>query len=190
MSQFPGQTSSYGVYSQPPVRRGMPTWVKVLLILISVGAVLIVLVCGGLMYIGATSPDTKAVSGSQMRKGDLETIQRLQLLEPGEQIQYFYSTGILDVESGMSFFTDRKVVAYSDTLAEPAATATFDQIADIAADFSDSWLVDTSIWVQLHDGTEIVLLVSIEGGGDQRFFDALVAMWERKRERTNSGRFA
>jgi hypothetical protein len=159
----------------------MPTWVKVLLILIIVGAVLIILTCGGLMYIGATAPDTRAVAGSQMRKKDLATIQRLQLLEPGEKIQYFYSTGILDIESGMSFFTDRKVVAYSDSLAEPAIIAVYDEIADITADFSDSWFVDTSIWVQLHDGTEILLPVSIEGGGDERFFDGLVAMWERKR---------
>ena len=41
----------------------MPTWVIVLLILFIIAAVFVVLICGGLIWLGANSPATAALPG-------------------------------------------------------------------------------------------------------------------------------
>jgi hypothetical protein len=183
MSQFPQEPTYFQPLQPRPERRGLPTWVKVLIVLLSVGGVLIVLICAGLIYLGAKSPDTQALPGTQMRAADVATIRRLGLLDPDEQILYFYSYGILDIEEGMSFFTDRKVVTYAEGRAQPSILVTYDEIAEISIEYSDSFFEDSMIWVELTDGSSVSLPVSNTAGGDRRFYDALVARWKASTER-------
>jgi hypothetical protein len=178
MSQFPPDRT-YGQPSYPQAKRaGIPTWVKVLIVVLGGTGVLIVLICAGLIYLGAKSPEIQAVPGSQMRAADEATIRRLGLLDPDEKTLYFYSWGMFNIEEGMSFFTDRKVVTYAEGRAQPSIIIAYDQIVDITAEYNDSFFEDSIIWVELDDGSAVSLPVSSSGGGDRRFFDALMDRWK------------
>ncbi len=160
----------------------MPLWAKLLLIFGIGGAALMILTCAGLVFIGTTGPDIKAVPGSNMRSDEMKVINSLGLLEPGEQILYFYSDALLTIEAGMYFCTDLKVVVYREDAAEPTISATYDEIVDITAEFDDSFFVDSMFYLDLEDGSTILFPVSSEAGGDRRFFDSLTAAWKKTRQ--------
>ncbi|MHC4709540.1 MAG: hypothetical protein ACYTA3_03725, partial [Planctomycetota bacterium] len=102
--------------------------------------------------------------------------------DDGERIKYFYSDGMLSIEEGMYFFTDDKIVLYGKNR-EPAVTLVdYEDVADITPNFSDSWMVDGTIWIELADGTPLVMPISAEAGVDELFYDALVQTWESKRQ--------
>jgi hypothetical protein len=63
----------------------------------------------------------------------------------------------------------------------------YEDVADITPEFSNSWMVDGSIWIELTDGTPLVMPISAEAGVDELFYDALVQTWERQRDRRGSG---
>jgi hypothetical protein len=167
-------------HSQPPGARRpwLPMWAK---ILIGVGAgavIMVVLMCAGLIYLGSMSPETRALTGSQLTKRNLDTIRRLGLLDQGERIKYFYSDGMLSIEEGMYFFTDDKIVLYGEDRYPEATMVAFGEVADISADFSDSWFIDGTIWIELTDGTPLAMPISAEGAVDELFYDSLVQTWQ------------
>jgi len=156
-------------------------WAK---ILIGVGAgavVMVVLMCGGLIYLGSVSPETRALTGSQLTKRNVDTIRELGLLDQGERIKYFYSDGMMSIEEGMYFFTDDKIVIYGKDREPKATVAAFGDVADVSVDFSDSWFIDGTIWIELADGTPLAMPISSEGGVDELFYDSLVQTWESRR---------
>jgi len=160
-------------------RRGLPMWVKIVIIVSILLALLIVAVCGGLIFMVSTGPDTKAVPGAQMPRKHLDTINSLGLLQPGEQVQYFYSDAMMNIENGMYFFTDQKVVVYVKDSAEPKIEVPLGDIVAVDSELSDSWLEDSIIWLELADGSQVTFPVSMEAGGDEKFIGALNAMLER-----------
>ena len=174
---WPGQPQ------QPVGRRPwLPTWAK---ILVGVGAgavVMVVLMCGGLIYLGSRSPETRALTGSQLTKRNVDTIRELGLLDQGERIKYFYSDGMMSIEEGMYFFTDDKIVIYGKDREPKAMVAAFGDVADVSVEFSDSWFIDGTIWIELADGTPLAMPISSEGGVDELFYDSLVQTWESKRQ--------
>ena len=184
MSQFPGHSAN--PYSQPvppaqiPARRGMPAWLKILIILLVLGAVLMIAICAGLVYMGVKGPPTACVPGSKVRASDMRTIKQLGLLEEGEKIQFFYSDALVDIQQGMYFFTDRRVVVYSETWAEPLIAVTYPEILDIRAEFDGNFFVDSTIWLELEE-EYVTFPVSSEGGGDRLFHEALMDMWKKRR---------
>ena len=109
-----------------PVRSRLPTWAKLLIGFALAATLGVVLLCSGVIYLGLRAPATRALTGSQLPKRHLETIRRLELLDEGERIRYFYSDGWLSIEDGMYFFTDRKVVVYGSDF-EPGQLATIER---------------------------------------------------------------
>ena len=85
-------------------------------------------VCATCLYVGTVGPDTKVLSGRQVPARFLAQIRELDLLEPNEQIQYFYSDALVNIEDGFYLLTDRKVVVYSRTYEEPAVLVPFCEI--------------------------------------------------------------
>jgi len=167
-------------------RPGLPMWAKILIGVGSGAVVMVILMCSGLMWLGSISPETRALAGSQLTKRNVDTIRGLGLLDDGERIKYFYSDGLLSIEDGMYFFTDDKIVLYGKNR-EPAVTLVdYGDVADITSNFSDSWMVDGTIWIELADGTPLVMPISAEAGVDQLFYDALVQTWERQGDRRGS----
>ena len=136
---------------------------------------------GTCVYIGATGPDTKAIPGRQIPARFVSQIRNLKLLEPGEQIQYFYSDALFNIEEGFYLLTDRKVVIYSRNLDDPSVLIPFSDIADLQFDASDNWVDDSQITLELTDGSYASFPVSAQGGGDQNMYAALKKRWEAQR---------
>ncbi len=133
----------------------------------------IVLLCSGVLYIGAVSPEKRVVSGAQLPTRFVDTIRQLELIDDDERIRLFYSDGLIGIKEGMYFVTDRQLVIYSESYEQPAIRIAFDQIKAIDAAYSDSWLSDSSVWVTLKDGAAYVFPLGMEAGGDRRFVETL-----------------
>ena len=156
--------------SQPRRFSGVVKWLVIGAIVVGLGVLALFATC---MYIGVAGPSTKVLPGRQVPRRYVEKIRELDLLESDEQIQYFYSDALMNIEEGFYLLTDRKVVVYSRTFEEPAIIVPFGDIFEVEGDFSDDWLTDSLITLTLKDGTDVTFPASMEGGGDRRMYDAL-----------------
>ncbi len=145
-------------------------WLLICGIVFAVGMSALFATC---IYIGMRGPDTKVLPGRQVPARFTAQIRKLNLLEPGEHIQYFYSDALLNIEEGMYLLTDRKVVIYSRSFDDPALIIPFSEIVDVEATFSDGLFEDSTITMTLADDTFVSFPVSSEGGGDKRMYEAL-----------------
>lgn len=157
---------------QPP-RRGKPAWVWVL---VGFGTI-VFLCCGGFLgfagYVGAVGPDTKVYVGNEFPKKFLDVVNELKLLDPGEQVKFFYSDGLTDIRNGMYFVTDRKVVIYRKDAGTPATVVPFSKIADANLQ-SESWPDEGTITLRLTDRTIVAFPVSSEQGRDKLMWEAIL----------------
>ena len=173
------------LFPQPPARPPQPprssSTVKWLVIGAIVLGVPVFALCTAATYVVTFGPDTKVLPGRQVPARFLAEIRRLELLEPGEQIQYFYSDALVNVENGLYLLTDRRVILYSSDLDEPAIHIPFSDISDVEIDYSGSWVDDSLITLTLVDDSVVFFPVSMEGGGDKKLYEALMKSWEAER---------
>jgi hypothetical protein len=179
MSNYP----SYTPYPQRPLgtpgqsaptgKRGMPWWAWLLII----GGGVTLLMCGGVVafisYIAAKGPDTKAYTGSELPAKYMTIVNELALLEPGEEIRFFYSDALTDIKDGFYFVSDRKVVVYIADAAVPATKVPFAKITAAEIDRSDSMLEDSTITLTLADDSVVSFPVSNEQDRDKLFHDTI-----------------
>ena len=152
----------------------MPKW------LWTVGGVfafLAVALVGLLVYAFIVGPDIEVVPGAQVPQRFLSKIRALDLLEPGEQVRFFYSDAFLNIEEGFYLFTDRKVVVYKKEYEQPAVVVLFSEIKDMDIEFSGSTWEDSHVYLILANQSVVSFPVSNEGGGDKRFYESLKATW-------------
>ena len=153
----------------------MPKW------LWTVGGVfafLAVALVGLLVYAFIVGPDIEVVPGAQVPQKFLSKIRALDLLEPGEQVRFFYSDAFLNIEGGFYLFTDRKVVVYKKEYEQPAVVVPFSEKKDMDIEFSESTWEDSHVYLTLADESVVSFPVSSEGGGDKRFYKALRTTWD------------
>jgi hypothetical protein len=163
-----------------------------LAVLIGLG-IAFAIACGGVMAafvalgIGIETghfPDTKAVPGSKLSDRSLGFLRRKELLAEGEEVLYFYSGGLFDVEGDGSFFTDRRVVRYTSDQEGggfQSWTADYPEILAIESEFETGWLADSTIRVLCDDDRKIELVVCNDEGGDKLFAERLEAQWKERR---------
>ena len=175
MTRYP--YTSYPPPQQPASaqggKRAWPWWAWLLII----GGGTTVLLCGGviglLSYVAAKGPDTKAYTGSEMPAKYLKVVEELALLEPGEQIRFFYSDALTDIKEGFYFVSDRKVVVYIADAAMPATKVPFAKIAAAEIERSDSSLVDSTITLKLTDDSVVSFPVSTELDRDKMMHETI-----------------
>ena len=126
-----------------------------------------------LAVVGAVMPDTAVCTGPQIPKRFVTTIRSLDLLEEGEAIRYFYSDAVFDIEAGLYFVTDQKLVLYSSGWEEPEIIIPLNEITSLHAVYDDSFLGDSMIYVTTHAGMEVSFPLSSYKGGDRRFVEAI-----------------
>ena len=129
-------------------------------------------------------PDSKAVPGEKLSERSLRFLRAKGLIDEAEQVLYFYSGGVLDIEGDGSFFTDARVVRYYEDLVSGefvSHSATYDAIASIEPELTDDWMGDSTIRVTRDDGEEILLAVCNDERGDREFLKRLRQEWERRR---------
>ncbi len=127
-------------------------------------------------------PDTVAVAKEDLPEHVVRTLRDAGIVAEDEDVLFYYGGGLLDYLEDGNLFTDRRVISYwsedGEVMVEDAAYA---QVADIVADYADSWLLDSEVTVTRADGTQFVLFVAAEDGGDREFVRRLRSTWQRSR---------
>ncbi|RLU01342.1 MAG: DUF3857 domain-containing protein [Ketobacter sp.] len=121
-------------------------------------------------------PNAAVISGDRLWQSDIKRMQRVGVVKPGDEIQYFYSDGFLSVMEDGNGITQRHVFSYwreQDGTIQ-SETASFDDIDTIDVT-RGSGTDNTVISVQRKDGSDFLLYLSTEESGDDRFIKALRA---------------
>jgi hypothetical protein len=134
--------------------------------------------CGGVVavvgYVGVVSPETSVYAGNQLPQKFLDTASEVGALEPGEQVRFFYSDGLVNIREGFYFVSDRKVAIYvEDGRAEPLTVIEFDNISSVDLQRDESFFEDSQITIETEDGQYLVFPVSSEFDRDVEFFEAI-----------------
>lgn len=152
---------------------------RTVIILATIGFVVGGAAMGSLIWLGMVTPDTFIVAGAEMRDSHRDTIERLHLLEEGEQVRWFYSDALMDIEEGMVLVTDRNLILYRETEDPPAVTVPFEAITYLYIEKSGSMLIDSYVsftWEDAEGSISIDLFpLSAEKGLDQLVYDELRA---------------
>jgi len=140
--------------------------------LLALGIVGLGLIISGAVYT-VVGPPTKVVSGEQLKERHLEVIRSLDILEPDEKILFFYTDAFLDIQDEFYVLTDKKVLLHGPDYGERSFNIYFRQIKKIEVYYSDSWIEDSLVGLDLVDGTRVWFPLSNEGSDDQKFVEAL-----------------
>lgn len=145
---------------------------------LAVFACLLVLVCGGgmlcVMYVGVMGPATYVYPSDQTPQRFLTAAQEVGALQPGENVEFFYSTGFTDVKEGFTYVSDQKVVVYDPEVEPPLATINYGDIKELDFERDESFLGDSIITVEV-GGSYIFIPVSSERDRDVDFYEAIRA---------------
>ena len=117
-----------------------------------------------LVVVGSFGPSTAVVSGSSMRSSEVAFLEESGLLEEGEEILYFYSTGFLSIRGEGVFASNLGITSYwTDPVSDELMVAflRYEDIYEIEVNYSAHPLEDT--------------VVRVEGPGDAWFIFFLSA---------------
>lgn len=125
---------------------------------------------------GTFGPPTSVVAGQDMRAGHVAFLTSSGIVEEDEVIAFFYSSGFTSIRGEGVVATDQGVTAYwTDPISEELAVAflPYAEMVDIEVNRSTSWFEDTLVRISNADGDWFSFGLSPEGGGDERFLEAL-----------------
>ncbi len=143
---------------------------------ISFGFVIILLI-GSLIVIGIFSPEIEVIPGKQINKKYLNFVWEQGIVDRSEEIQYWYSDAIGDFKNGFYLFTNKKVVVSSKEWEEPAIIVPYSQIVNIEFKQDPSFFEDSQMTLVLDDSSTVFFPVSSENGGDKKYYERLVEIW-------------
>jgi len=152
-----------------------------LAIVSGVGALIVM----GVMSETGTIPGTKVVTGAELNADARQMLIDEGVVEAGELIHHYYSTGILSYREDGNLYTDRRVISYWEMDDEISVSEAFySDIERIEPDYQDGLLLDSVVWIHgQSDGEEWAfdLYVSNEDGLDHTFIEGLIETWEQER---------
>ena len=123
-------------------------------------------------------PNSQVVSGSRVWGPSLAFMENSRIIEPDEQILYFYAAGLFSFADDGNVLTDRRVISYytdPQTGELFVESATFAEITDIQTE-TGNWIDPTIVTVTRQDGVWFQLFLGTEGQGDERFIERLAAL--------------
>lgn len=126
-----------------------------------------------LVFIGVVSPETSIYLGNEVPDKFIRAAQELDVLDDGEEIQYFYSDAMFDVKASMYFLTDRKLVLQSTDWQEPTISIPFREIESLDIFRETSFIMDSTVFVTTKSGDEYSFPLSSEKNLDERFYETL-----------------
>lgn len=136
-------------------------------------AALLLLVFGlvllGLMYIGINGPETSIYHGKQVPSKYLSELKTLGLLSENETMRYFYSDALLDIKEGLYFVTDQNLVLYKKSWEPCAITIPLKNITKIEVIYDNSFLEDSTLYIEAASDVEVHFPLSNEHGTDKKF---------------------
>jgi hypothetical protein len=131
--------------------------------------------CAGfVVYGGAVGPEIHVYPGNLVPKRFITIMRDVGALEDGEQIDFFYSDSFSDIRDGFYFVSDRRVVIYAQDAGDtPLTSVAFDQIAQAHLLRDTSFIDDSEIVLELHDGRVLPFPASSERDRDVLFHQAI-----------------
>ncbi len=139
-----------------------------LIIIGSIFGLLMLALFGFVLWIGVSieagnMPDTMVLRGRELKPSTVKTIEKLVPLRPGEKIEYFYSGGFWSFEEDGNIITNQRVISYStDNGVFWSDEVDLEDIESIEAEFSDTWLEDSFVWINPKDGDGFCIILSCE----------------------------
>ena len=148
------------------------------IIAIVIGGLLLILFGIGVLIESGFIPDAVALPKEKIPPLYLEALREIEIIEEGEEVEYFYSAAILSIKDEGNLFTDSRVISYEVIDDELAVyEANYPDITNLKLDASDSWEYDSSITVTTSSGDSFLLYVSNMERGDLRFYKKLRETW-------------
>lgn len=135
-----------------------------------------------LVVMAALGPDTEVVPGKMLNVKYVNFIRGNKLIEPTEQIEYWYSDALVDFRNGFYVLTDRKVLLYCKDWEKKSITVPFSSISDIQFQKETSFFEVSRITIFLSDGSTVFFPVSNENNGDEKFFKRMRQMWGKSKD--------
>ena len=144
---------------------------------IPAGVLGLVLVVGALMEVIGILPSSEVQKGSEVSSFHLNALQKNEIIEPDEGIEYFYSNGFLSIIDEGSLLTDRRVITYftdEDEDNELKIYALYlSDIASVELLERGTFMRPSTYKVINHEGNWLPIVVSAENRGDHKFVRAL-----------------
>ncbi|MDD7985443.1 hypothetical protein PQO01_10825 [Lentisphaera marina] len=127
----------------------------------------------GILFIAALvvfdrGPETYVYKQNRIPKRFIQQIIELKLIDDSEQVKYFYSDGFINIDEGMYFITNKKIVLYSKDWHEPAENILFDDINELIVEYNKAWMDDSWVYVSTND-FDYEFPLSSERKGDKSF---------------------
>ncbi|MFW2439494.1 MAG: DUF3857 domain-containing protein [Arenicellales bacterium] len=123
-------------------------------------------------------PNNLVISGSSLWSRDIKFMQRIKVLDPEEKLILFYSAGDFSFKEDGNGISDRGVFSYwKDELNGKIISerASFDEISDFVHTLVSDDL--SSIKIVKKDGSNFILFVTTNNGGDKKFTKRLKEYW-------------
>lgn len=143
---------------------------------IPAGLIFALLTGFGLLTMTGHVPSTEVIAGSALTAEDRDSLVANGILYEDEEIELFYSFGLVSVLEGGSILTDRAVVSYfvnDDQQLVPYELA-FDQVKNIELYQEGNYLNDAIYRIESYEEDAwIAVQLSTESRGDVRFIEAL-----------------
>ncbi|UTA46942.1 DUF3857 domain-containing transglutaminase family protein [Simiduia sp. 21SJ11W-1] len=125
-------------------------------------------------------PSDKVVSGNALHAHTLNDLRRKGVIEPKDQIQYFYSDALFKFLEDGNGFTNRHIFSYwaDEESGFQVELANFEDIANIEFEPANGWGENAIITITRKDESSFLLFASSMEGGDKQFFKALNERWQ------------
>ena len=154
---------------------------------IPLGIVLFLLIALGTLTMTGALPSTEVLAGARIPDNQVQTLLDEGIIEPGEQVEYFYSAGVASIMEDGTLFTDRRVISYFQ---QPDGELElyelyFPDISSIELVEQGDLLTDSIYQVNgPQEDTWLQVVLSTEAGGDVRFVEALQRKVDQARRAT------
>jgi len=159
---------------QNPDYRSAPKWMYY--VGIPSGLLVLLVVGFGILTMTGVFPSTEVSSGSKMRQKDRSLLIETGIVQPKEDIRYFYSDGFLSILEDGNVLTDQRLIRYvrDNTNGLKVYEFMFDEIAQVKL-IEQGNAINPSIYEvrSFREDAWVRLSLSTEGGGDVAFIEAL-----------------
>ncbi|MEH6525896.1 MAG: hypothetical protein V7723_07455 [Sneathiella sp.] len=158
-----------------PTKTKKNWWLIILGSIVSI-VILFVVALGTLLEIGIL-PETKVIVGKDIPNYQLETLVDKSIVNPSDSIEFLYCEGFFSVLEGGQLLTDNRLISYEQTDGKlsiyemPYESISKIELLQVGSSYEDS--VYKIYGNQNADWEYIVILLSVEEGGDLAFINKL-----------------
>ena len=134
--------------------------------------ILLALLGYALMSVTGVVPSTRVQTGSELATGHLATLRRHSIISDDENVEYFYSPGLLSILESGNVLTQKRLITYS-TDEDDALNVhhlSRDEITDVVLELQGGQFSDSVYKINTKDPERwLELVLSVELKGDRKF---------------------